>query len=101
MSSGFGGWNLGQALEKIDSMPMPEAKKEVWRSTAEFYDKFKSTKAGKVAELIKVAFPSVERKKIETRIEMRWKTEKCKGCMHIGDKKFCYLHCKNFRKERG
>ena len=59
MSAGFSGWNLGQALEKIENMPMPEKFKDSLRNTAKIYDAFKSNGAKKIVKLMPTAYPTV------------------------------------------
>lgn len=99
MSAGFSGWNLGQALEKIETMPIPEKQKDILRETAELYNAFKSNGASELRKLMPIAFPRVKyEKQKKSFLEFLWKTDFCKGCTYIGNPDFCKSNCKKFRR---
>jgi len=101
-SSGFGAWNLREALEKIDRMPLTEAEKEKLRETAEHYNKFKKNGSSEIVKLLKTAFPTLsdiveQKKRRPTLLEFLWKN-RCKGCSNIGNEEFCKNFCKMYRR---
>jgi hypothetical protein len=100
-SAGMSAVNLEQTMRDINGMALPEEKKSLYRDIAEYYDAFKSNGASKLVKLVKTAYPTATFQKRMTSIELRWKTEKCSGCSNVGNKKFCYLNCKSFRKDLG
>lgn len=104
-SAGMSAINLEQTMRDIDSMALPEEKKEPLREIAEYYDAFKSNGASKLVKLMKTAYPAAfSKKKKKSFLEFLWKTDFCKGCTYIGNPDFCKSNCKKFRrfkKKRG
>ena len=101
-SSGFGAWNLREALEKIERMPLTESEKEKLRETAKHYNKFKKNGSSEIVKLLKTAFPTLsdiveQKKRRPTLLEFLWKN-RCKGCSNIGNEYFCKNFCKMYRR---
>jgi hypothetical protein len=90
MSSGFSAWNLGQALEKIDRMPLPEEKKERLRDAARMFDKHKSDTGNKILEMYEVFYQEPEKPSFP---EKFWK-KRCQGCPYVGKLEFCLKNCR-------
>lgn len=99
MSSGYGNFNLQQAYEKIERMPIVEKQKEEIREIAKFYDAFKRNGGSKVVKLIKTAYPSIKlgEKTREDKFLVAMHRYYCKGCFYIGKDEHCKKYCKKFR----
>lgn len=90
MSTGFSAWNLGQALEKIERMPLPEKKKEKLTEAARMFDKHKSETGNKILEMYHVFYEKPEKPSFPERF---WKV-KCVGCPYVGKLDFCLQNCR-------